>query len=246
MSPSSRPRRPAPALLDDLRARIRRLERHGVHATDDPPAPLPFGAAAIDAALPWGGLPRACLHEVGGTVGAATGFCAALLARLAEAGGTVLWCRRGRGLHGPGLAAFGLAAERLIVVRGRNDREMLWAMEEGLRSTGLAAVLGEVGTVTATAARRLQLAAEAGGVTALLLRPRTPAAASPALTRWRVSPAPSPRLDVRWRLELLHVRSAAPRSWFVEWQDGTTGGFSVAAEAGHRPAEPAPARRLAG
>ena len=81
MSPSNRPRRPAPALLEDLRARIRRLERHGGGETDDTPGALPFIAAAIDDALPWGGLARACLHEVGGD----GGFCAALLARFAGA-----------------------------------------------------------------------------------------------------------------------------------------------------------------
>ena len=245
MSPSNRPRRPAPALLEDLRARIRRLERHGGAETDDAPGALPFAAAAIDDALPWGGLARACLHEVGGDGGA--GFCAALLARFAGAGGTVLWCRRGRGLYAPGLAAFGLAPERLIVVRGRTDTEVLWAMEEGLRSGSLAAVLGETGAAPPTAARRLQLAAEAGGVTALLLRPVAKATPSPALTRWRVSPTPSTACGarIRWKVELLRCRGARPRSWFVEWHDGTTGGFSVAADLRHRPLEPAQ-DRLAG
>ena len=48
---------------------------------------------------------------------------------------------------------------------------MLWAMEEGLRSGAVSAVLGEVATVPPIALRRLQLAAETGGATGLLLRP---------------------------------------------------------------------------
>ncbi len=272
MSPPNRFRRPDPALLEDLRARIRRLERHAPER-DDPPGALALGAPEIDGALPWGGLPRASLHEIIGGDGAASGFCAALLARLAGDRGSVLWCRRGRDLYGPGLAAFGLDPGRLIVVRGRTPTDVLWAMEEGLRSGGLAAVLGETDGIGPTAARRLQLAAEAGCVTALLLRPAHGKTA-PAVTRWRVSAAPGVPAKGHegahgsftgapwWRVELLRCRASgragnavenpghpgapsgkrppgAPRSWLVEWRDGTTGGFTVAAELRHRPADPA-------
>ncbi|MCH7694501.1 MAG: hypothetical protein IID50_13750, partial [Proteobacteria bacterium] len=89
MSPPNRFRRPDPALLDDLRARIRRLERHAPER-DDPPGALALGAPEIDGALPWGGLPRASLHEIIGGDGAASGFCAALLARFAGDRGSVL------------------------------------------------------------------------------------------------------------------------------------------------------------
>ena len=68
------------ATLTALRDHIRRLEqpaRHGV---------LPFGAAAIDAALPGGGLTLGALHEIVGAGGdeedgaAAAGFAAGILA----------------------------------------------------------------------------------------------------------------------------------------------------------------------
>ena len=53
------------ALLPELRERIRRIERpaettHGI---------LPFGIAAIDRALPGGGLARGALHEILGLGG---------------------------------------------------------------------------------------------------------------------------------------------------------------------------------
>ena len=241
-------RRPDPALIAGLRASIRRLERHAP-ATGDGAAVLGLGAPEIDGALPWGGLPRAALHEIVGGEGTADGFCAALLARLAgnraERKGWILWCRRRSGLYGPGLAAFGLDPGRLIVVRGHTANDILWAMEEGLHSGCLAAVLGEAGGVTPIAARRLQLAAESGGVTALLLSSdATGATAGPALTRWRISAAPSLPLaaadDVpRWQVELLRCRNGNPATWLVEWHHGTTGGFAVAADLRHRPAEPA-------
>src|SRR4051812_13811131 len=95
------------ALLAGLRARIRRLEGIG----GGPGRVLPFGAPALDSALPDGGLPLRCLHEVaagdapGG--GAATGFAAALLGAAATvgAGAPVLWIGRAHDLYAPGLAS---------------------------------------------------------------------------------------------------------------------------------------------
>jgi len=254
MSRSSGFRRADPALLESLRRRIRGLEGTFWQATGG--GVLELGAPALDGALPWGGLPRAALHEVlAADGGAAAGFCAGLLARFAAEGGTVLWCRRGRRrLYGPGLAAFGLDPARLVVVRGRTAAEVLWVMEEALRSGALAAVLGEAGDLSMTAARRLQLAAEDGATAALLLRAEGDGGSSPAVTRWRVDAAPGGggRPGVgrpRWRLDLLKCRGGngaafgGPRSWLVEWSDGTdgttAGGFAVAADLGDRSAEPA-------
>lgn len=236
-----------------LRARIAAIEgarRGGAKRA------LALGAAAIDKALPEGGLRTDALHEViaaeAGAQGAAAGFAAGLLARATAAGGTALWCSPARtiaeagGLYGPGLAAFGLAPERLILVRGRNDTDVLWAMEEGLRSRRLAAVLGEVGALGLKASRRLQLAAEHGATPALILRPHgAEAGLSAALTRWRLATAPGAEEGsslgrARWRAELWRCRGGGRGSWLLEWCD-ETGDFAVAAELPHRPAEPAAA-----
>ena len=72
-------------LLPELRERVRRIERspamaHGV---------LPFGVAAIDRALPGGGLARGALHEILGAGGdeedgaLPAAFAAHILGRLA-------------------------------------------------------------------------------------------------------------------------------------------------------------------
>jgi len=248
MVPSSGFHRADPALLEHLRRRIRGLE--GAFCQGEGGGVLRLGAPAIDGTLPWGGLPRAALHEIfAADIGAAAGFCAGLLAGLAGGTGTVLWCRRGRGrgLYGPGLAAFGLDPARLIVVRGRNATDVLWVMEESLRSGALAAVLGEAEGLGGTAARRLQLGAEGGATRALLLRAGEDEGANAAVTRWRVGAAPGGRAErqpgvgrPRWRVDLLKCRNAAgamaggPRSWLVEWTDGTdgttAGGFAVVAD----------------
>jgi hypothetical protein len=133
-------------------------------------------------------------------------------------------------LHGPGLVQFGLDPGRLIIAQARSDQDLLWAMEEGLRSGCPAVVLGEVGEVGLAATRRLQLAAEMGGVTALLLRRRAARRnSSVAVTRWRVTPAPSGDAFSRalpsgaispgcWRVDLVRCRGGAPKSWLMEWR----------------------------
>ena len=264
MPPLEKSPRPDPKLIADLRARIQALSGQSSTRRGSPGI-VNLGIDDIDAALPWGGLPRAGLHEIDAadTSAAAAGFCALVLARLAEDDGVVAWCRRKRGLHGPGLAAFGLDPARLIVVRARHDTDVFWAMEEGLRNAALVAMAGEINKPTPTALRRLQLAAENGGVTALLLRPPHAApSASPAITRWRVSAAanaaavPNERNDsvqTRWRVELQKCKSGAcglgalepaagnlglPITWHLEWRD-EAGGFAVASELRHRSAESA-------
>ena len=176
-------------LLPELRERVRRIERspaiaHGV---------LPFGVAAIDRALPGGGLARGAVHEILGAGGdeedgaLAAAFAAHILGRLttlptssslsAPGGGegrgevgVVLWCLPRADLYGPGLAVHGLDPERVVLVRASRDAEILWAMEEGLSAPGIVAVVGEVGALPMVASRRLQLAAERSGITAFLLR----------------------------------------------------------------------------
>jgi protein ImuA len=252
--------------VEALRARIAALEGPSQAQASRRVATL--GLEAIDRALPWGGVPMGALHEIAaGTEsdGAAAGFAALLLGRLAAAGGprTLLWCAAGDGLYGHGLAAFGLDSRRLLLVRGRRDSELLWAMEEALRSGAVAAVLGEIHEADLTARRRLQLAAEAGGAAALLLAPAETASRpvlsgpSPALTGWRIAAAPSalPPHGIgvgapRWSVELTRCRGAVPRRWLVEWNDETHR-LLMAAQLRDRPAS-APAlegdarNRLAG
>ena len=188
-------------MLERLRARLARLEAVGRSGG----AVLPLGLPGIDRALPGGGLARGCLHELCGAAdqGAALGFAAALLGRLMADGGHVVWIGPRDELFAPGLAELGLAPERLIVVRARARAARLWALEEALRSPGLAAALAEVDRLSLTESRRLQLAAEAKGVSALLLRPpgagATPSAAA---TRWLIEAAAGARRHrrgARWR-----------------------------------------------
>jgi protein ImuA len=230
--------------LEDLRARIRRLEWGGGTGPCDTP-PLSFGAPEIDGRLPGGGLIRGALHEVSGPPGVVTGFAVALATRLAlqRPSGGLLWSRvrqadaPGR-LYGPGLAGLDLPMQRLIVAEAENEASLLAVMEEGLRAPVLALVAAETAGVDLQRSRRLQLAAEKGGGLALILRPeRGRLASSAAVTRWRVAPRPSADGRACWRLTLWRCRGGAPGAWDVEW-DHEAFRFTVAAVLVDGPVEP--------
>ena len=209
------------AVVAELRRRIAALERQSAVEGAARPA-LAFGLAALDAALPEGGLARGSLHEILPAAPTAADFAAATLfaaAVLARAGGPVLWCRTAADLFAPALAAVGLSPDRLVHAEAPDGRGVLAAMEEALRHGGLGGVLGETERCGLTESRRLQLAAGARGTLALaLLRPPARAAAAPvppapvlpapalpasvppasvlpasaAATRWRIGALPSP------------------------------------------------------
>jgi protein ImuA len=222
------------ALLDRLRAKLARLDQGA--RTDRPILPLEL--AAVDHVLPGGGLARGCLHELCGGA-AAAGFAAALLGWLAM-DGHVAWIGPRDDLFAPGLSALGLAPERLIVVRARARDARLWALEEALRSPGLAGALAEVDRLSLTQSRRLQLAAEAKGVTAFLLRPLAACdAPSAAVTRWRITALPDNIPcwgPPRWQVELFRCRGGRTGSWAMTWREGGfhESALAVAAESGDR------------
>ena len=179
-----------------------------------------------------------------GEDGAATGFAAFLAGRLVRARGdrgmraaAAVWIAADGGVYPPGLVRFGLSPDALVHVHAPRPKDRLWALEECLRSGAVAVAVADLDPVGMTAARRLQLAAEAGGAAALVLH-RAGAARSgrgtglppsPALTRWRVAsaparPTPLPSQDQRqaaggeqWRLDLVRCRDGRPGGWLVDW-----------------------------
>ncbi len=217
-----------PGRRRDAAEALRRTIR-GIEEAGSPEQPrLPLGVPEIDRALPGGGLRLGCIHEVAGDE-SATGFCAALLARVwGSRRGALLWLAQGDDLYAPGLVRYGIGAGQLLVVSGlRRQDDMLWAMEEALRCRAVRGVVAETGRTGLAAGRRLMLAAEGTGVLGLILsrgngaalphrrghgdeRWRGGAGVRAAVSRWRVTAAPD---GTKWRIALLHCRGGKPAEW---------------------------------
>lgn len=203
------------------------------------------GHAGLDGAL-GGGFARGRVHELFGAgvedAGAAAAF-AALLALLAlrdgseGRGGTqgpLLWLRtdgavrRAGRLYGPGLADLGIDPARLLLGIMPDDGMLLRAAADALRCRALDAVViecwGDPALLDLTASRRLTLAAEAAGTTAILLRLGGTPSPSAAETRWRIAAAPSVALPANapghaaFDINLLRRRAGPDGlAWRLEW-----------------------------
>jgi protein ImuA len=217
-------------------------------------AAIPFALPEIDRRLADHGLDGAALHDIAPAApslsddAAATLFIAGITARLAAAADTrVLWVVSRFDLYAPGLEQAGLPPGRILFAEGREDKDVLALMEDGLRHGALAAVVGEVRRADMTASRRLQLAADAGSTPAFLSRRWRRQGVCPlselsaATTRWRIACAPSERLPApgvgraRWTVELVRQRGGNPFSLLVEASDDT-GRLALPAGAQHRAA----------
>ncbi len=246
-----------PNRLDVLRAQLERVNRRAARPQALPP--IRFGQPAIDASLPGGGLGRGCLHEIAGSGpevehgAAATLFAAGVLAGL---DGCVLWAMDRADLFAPALAGVGLHPDRVIYAEAGSPTGVLLALEDALQHRGLAGVVGELaGRFTLTASRRLQLAAAAAGVPALVLRRSAkfgdPALAEPcaAATRWRIGclpgmPGTAGLQRPRWQVDLIRCRGGEAASWIMEACDAQ-GRLGLPAELVHRPAAATRARAAA-
>jgi protein ImuA len=221
-------------VLDELRRLIPQAEGWPADAPT-----IRFGLEALDAHLPQGGLAFGALHEVvpatDGDMPAALGFVIALLGRLPQRG-SMLFVMAGLDgrPYGHGLNSLGLDPARMILVGTADFKQTLWAMEEGLRSAALTAVVGALESLDLKTSQRLQFAARETGVPLMLLRPARALDASAATTRWRVGTAQAAHdrygLAARWRwhLRLERCRNGRPGEWVVEF-DHVAHRFSLAA-----------------
>ncbi len=224
----------SPDMIRSLRARIAAVERT---RAQDAPVLVPMGHAAIDAAI-GGGIMRARLHEIFAASlddgGSAAGFAAMLSAQLARPGATIFWLRergaeaRGGCLHAPGLVELGVDPGRVILGVMDDALGLLRVAAEVVRCPDIDVAVIEVWknprVLDLTASRRLAVAAEASGVTALMLRADAEPGPSAAQTRWSVASASAAPLEAdapgypTFELQLLRQRGgSADRRWQVEW-----------------------------
>lgn len=186
----------------------------------------------IKDAFPNQSFPVGAIHEFvcagAEDVSSTGGFIAGIVGFLMAAGGVSIWVSASRTIFPPALKAFGIEPDQIIFVDLQKEKDLLWVMEEALRCKGLAAVVGEVGELSFTASRRLQLAVEQSRVTGLIIRqqPRylVPTA---CVARWSITPLPGiveedlPGVGFPgWNAALLKVRNGKPGNWPVAWVDG--------------------------
>ena len=135
------------------------------------------GFRRLDARLPGGGWPLSTLIELlvpTAGIGEIRLLLPALRTLAAATAGEprwIAWLAPPHLPYAPALADAGLDPARMLVIRPRAGLDMLWAMEQALRSGACAAVLGWTGAAGDQALRRLALAAEEGRTPGFLLRP---------------------------------------------------------------------------
>lgn len=146
-------------------------------------ATLASGHGALDAELPGGGWPVGALCEILQPPGVCQEW-RLLLPVLARTPGPVVLVGPPHEPFGPGLAAQGLDARRLLWVGAALPAQRLWAAEQALRCAEVGAVLAWLPQVRAEQLRRLQLAAQTHSKLLFVLRPSgAQSESSPAVLR---------------------------------------------------------------
>jgi protein ImuA len=218
--------------LASLRGSIERLEAPGDAYAPDRVA---LGHTDADATLQ-GGLAKGAMHEVfaeGRQSGAATGFIAGLSGRVA-ARRPLVWVRQdfteieSGALSMSGLSELGLDPRRLVTVRAAGIDDALRTAADALGCDAVGAVVleiwGEARQLDLVASRKLTLAAQASGVTGLVLRVAAEPQPSTAETRWIVRAAHSPpAAHSAWGApvfdaELVRNRHGPVGRWIMEWK----------------------------
>jgi protein ImuA len=229
--------------LATLRGSIERIESQGDAYT---PGRVALGHADADATLQ-GGLAVGAMHEVFADAGrqsaAATGFVAGLAGR-AAARRPLVWVRQdfteieSGALSMSGLAELGLDPRLLVTVCAADVDTALRTAADAFACDALGAVVlevwGEARQLDLVASRKLTLAAQASGVTGLLLRVAAEPQPSTAETRWIVRAAHSPLaaplmsaaplvLAAPWGAPLFDAQLVRNRHgpvgrWIMEWK----------------------------
>jgi protein ImuA len=252
--------------LASLRGSIERIEAPGeAHAFNK----VALGHTSADAMLR-GGLAVAAVHEVfaeGHQSAAATGFVTGLAGRITPRK-PLVWVRQdfaeaeSGALSMSGFCELGLDPRLVVTVRATDAETALRATADALACDALGAVVlevwGETRQLDLVASRKLTLAAQASGVTALLLRVAAEPAPSTAETRWIVRAAHSPPAE-GWGApvfdaQLVRNRHGPVGRWIMEWKcdeclfrEPAAYPQPVAATPAHRPHQAARSeRRLAG
>jgi protein ImuA len=215
-----------------------------------------FGIEKLDTSLPDGKIAKGAVHEFmpasTADFPAALGFMICFLRRLIHlepaTDEPILWCHTLSRTefpslpYLPGLSISGIPALRFLTVNTRFEKDMLWALEEGLSMARNPLIVGvnsdREKIYDFTASRRLSLRANRQNSRLLLLRPHTntinseQGSTTSAATRWQISPHPSQPVmyrnsrtpamgSPRWHVTLTRCKGGKTGNWILEWNHET-------------------------
>jgi hypothetical protein len=182
-------------------------------------AGLASGYPQLDRCLPGGGWPLAALTEI--LIGEyGIGELRLLMPALAQLSaeetqvqygeytepGWIAWIAPPFQPYAPALQQSGIDLSRVLIVRPKDDSELLWSAEQALSSGTCAAVLLWPDKLDDQASRRLQLAAEKGHSWAIAFRPLT-ARQQPSAAALRLELQPT---EQGTRVHILKSRGGRP------------------------------------
>ena len=216
------------AIFSQLQSDILRLQRFCTSVNSK----LDMELGALRDALPNKSFPLGAVHEFlsdhAEDAAATSGFVGGLISALMKNKGTGLWISASRMLFPPALKTLGLNPDRFIFLDLKNEKDVLWAMDEALKCAAITTVVGEIRNIDFTQSRRLQLAVEQSLCTGFVLRHKVYNPGTTAfVSRWKISSLPSENPDglpgigyPGWKVELLRMRNGKPGSWNIQWKDG--------------------------
>jgi protein ImuA len=213
------------------------------------------GCSVLDNSLPGGGYSLGTIvewvddHQRGGErsaggFGNGSLYLALTAARYAmqESNKYVVVIDSEESFYPPAALYMGLALDRIIVLRPPNYDDAMWAIDQSLRSSAVAAVVARLDKLSDLNARRFQLAAEQNGALGLFLRPAS-ARSQPSWSevQWGMcnqhtnpmsSQGTEPRSLAQGRVRRIHLESLRMRGgrsgqhWMlmIDTQSGTITG----------------------
>jgi len=226
-------------MLEDKQALISKLKRdllawQGVPERSSDEIAMDLGP--LEKAFPNGTFPKGVIHEFVSfsrmDSAASCGFIVGILGKLMQNAGICIWISSVQTVFPSAISTFGADPASIIFVSMKQQKDVLWAMEEALKCPGITAVLAEIHQLDFVQSRRLQLAVEKSKVTGFILQhnPKLLLATTCA-ARWKVTSLPSqsdeglPGIgNPCWNVELLKVRNGTAAKGKIVW---TPKGFKI-------------------
>lgn len=194
-----------------------------------------LGIREIDRALKHGGITAGCCHEIiYKESGPSLGFALHLLSSISQHKKPILWCSDQHDFYTPGFATYGIKDTDIIFVETKDNKESLWAAEQGLMCTDLSAVVIDAKKISLAEGRKLKLLAQKHNSTAILMIKKGARIDLPtiATTRWMITAVASKGQPSRNGIKIVgkprfmisllrNTHGLSQLSWTVEFDEHT-------------------------